>query len=655
MDEYQVGDRLDHFIIETVIFEGALTRVYRAQDMLTDLTVALKVPFGDILNQPVLYYHLQNEQRIGPQLSHPNIVRYIQRDQTRQYTIMEFVPGQDLKGVMLSGGVMTFETAWPVIRQTADALAYLHRGGIRHLDVKPENIMLMPDGAVKLLDFGLAWSQSLPDLLAEDFLKPFGTPYYIAPEQLNGIRNDLRSDIYSLAVVLYEMLTGHLPFPRSLKLSKARHRLHMPPIPPRYFVSAISPAMQEILLKALERRPDARYQSVEDLQRDLDDPNRVPLTEERQRTRKPSAWGKYWRGIDFTGGATGSLPRVETPRTAMILGAVLDHALSDTVVETVRRQAMLTASQVTLLTVTELSSDDDLTRYGRAVEGEKLRERLDRYVHRLRRYNLDPVIRIRSGEVVSEIVATAQRCDASLVVLGPSRKKGLRKIFGGRTIDRVMRKVTCPVMIAEREQDEPFPDRIDFRSLDESRVMQIDFFLIDCWVSHLNYLSDLIFQLLYDPQDADETLNFPCRLGRWLDLIRPNPSWASVVERVDPIHQTFHQVAAELVQQAKEAGLGAMKTLYIREAVPVSCAIREALREISTTIREQAAYSQAGLSAALGDGACPIDRAGLLPGDPLYKAHQIRDYFCAHPDASPDACLRHINTPLTDTTDPQEE
>ena len=654
MDEYQVGDRLDHFIIEAVIFEGALTRVYRAQDMLTDLTVALKVPFGDILNQPVLYYHLQNEQRIGQHLSHPNIVRYIQRDQTRQYTIMEFVPGRDLKGLMISRGAMTIEDAWPVIRQTAQALAYLHHRGIRHLDVKPENIMLTPDGEAKLLDFGLAWSEGLPDLLAEDFLEPFGTPYYIAPEQLNGIRNDLRSDIYSLAVVLYELLTGNLPYQRSLKLSKTRRRLRMPPIPPRYFVSEIPRAIQEILLKALERRPQDRYQTVEALQRDLDDPDRVPLTAKRQHTRKPSAWSTYWRAVDFPMDGSARSLSAGTPRPAMILGAVMDHDVSNTVLETVRRRAMLTASQVTLLTVTEPSYDDELTRYGRAVAGEKLRDRLDRYVHRLRRYNLDPVIRIRSGDVVSEIVATAKRCDAVLVVLGPSRKKGLRKIFGGRTTDKIMRKLACPVMIAEDEQDEPFPDRIDFRSLDESRLMQIDFFLIDCWVSHLNYLSDLIFQLLYDPQDAEEALNFPCRLGRWLDMIRHKPAWAAVVDRIDPIHQTFHLVALELVQKAGDADLGAMKTLYIQKAVPVSCAIREALREISTTIREQTAYSQAGLSILLGAGACPIDREGLSPGDPLYKAHQIRDYFCEHPDASPAACLRHIKSTLTDTTDPQE-
>jgi nucleotide-binding universal stress UspA family protein len=358
--------------------------------------------------------------------------------------------------------------------------------------------------------------------------------------------------------------------------------------------------------------------------------------------------------MDFDRNATGPLPHVETPRSAMILGAVMDHALSDTVVETVRRQAMLTASQVTLLTVTEPSQDDDLTRYGRAVEGEKLRQRLDRYVHRLRRYNLDPVIRIRSGDVVSEIVATARSCDAALVVLGPSRKKGFRKIFGGRTIDKVMHQATCPVMVAEHGLDEPFPEQIDLRSLEEFQVVQIDFFLIDCWVSHLNYLSDLIFQLLYDPQHADETLNFPCRLGRWLDMIRHNPSWAFVVDRVDPIHETFHQVAAELVQKARETGVGAMKTLYIQEALPISCAIREALREISTTIREQTTFSQAGLSAILGDGTCPIDRDGLSPADPLYKAHLIRDYFCEHPDASPESCLRHIDTDLIATTDPQK-
>jgi serine/threonine protein kinase len=648
MTAYQVGDRLDQFVIDAVVFEGALTQVYRARDMLVDMTVALKVPFGDILNQPVLYYHLQNEQRIGHPLSHPNIVRFIQRGQTRQYTIMEFVPGQDLKRVMTTQGAMTFEDAVPIMRQATDALAYLHRRGIHHLDVKPENIMLTPEGGVKLLDFGLAWSQKLPDLLAEDFLEPFGTPYYIAPEQLNGVRNDRRSDIYSLAVVLYELLTGQLPYERSLKLSKARHRLRMPPVPPRYYTPEIAPAIQEILLKALERRPEDRYQSIEALQQDLDAPEAVSLTEKRQDVRKPSAWSRYWPAMAVSTAAPKKRRPVDPSPAAMIIGAVMDHDVSDLVLETVRRQAMLTNSQVTLLTVTEPASDSDLTRYGRAVEGEKLRERLDRYVHRLRRYNLDPVIRIRPGDVVSEIIATAERCDAALIVLGPSRKKGLRKIFGGRTVDRIMRKAACPVMIAEREEDAPFPDRADFRSLTESQVLQIDFFLIDCWVSHLNYLSDLIFQLLYDPQDADEILHFPCRLGHWLDTIRCESSWALVVDRIDAIHHRFHEIAAELVQKARETGLGAMKTHYIKEAVPVSCAIRDALREISSTIREQSAYAQAGVSAVLGDGACPIDRDGLSPGDPLYKAHQIRDYFCAHPDASPEACLRYINPPSTD-------
>lgn len=648
MTAYQAGDRLDQFVIDAVIYEGALTQVYRARDMLADMTVAIKVPFGDILNQPVLYYHLQNEQRIGHSLSHPNIVRFIQRGQTRQYTIMEFVSGQDLKRVMTTQGVMTFEDAGPIMRQATDALAYLHRRGIHHLDVKPENMMLTPEGAVKLLDFGLAWSKNLPDLLAEDFLEPFGTPYYIAPEQLNGVRNDPRSDIYSLAVVLYELLTGHLPYERSLKLSKARHRLRMPPVPPRYYTPEIAPAIQEILLKALERRPEDRYQSIEALQQDLEAPEGVSLTDKRQHTRKPSAWSRYWPARAVSADAPEDVRSGSPSPAAMMIGAVMDHDVSDLVLETVRRQAMLTDSQVTLLTVTEPSSDSDLTRYGRTVEGEKLRVRLDRYVHRLRRYNLDPVIRIRPGDVVSEIIATAERCNAALIVLGPSRKKGLRKIFGGRTVDRVMRRAACPVMIAEREEDAPFPDRADFRSLTESQVLQIDFFLIDCWVSHLNYLSDLIFQLLYDPQDADETLHFPCRLGHWLDTIRSESSWALVVDRIDAIHHTFHEVAAELVQKAREAGLGAMKTHYIQKAVPVSCAIRDALREISSTIREQSAYAQAGVSAVLGEGACPIDRDGLSPGDPLYKAHQIRDYFCAHPDASPEACLRYINSPSTD-------
>ncbi len=654
MDAYRVGERLDHFIIEAVVFEGALTRVYRARDLLTDATVALKVPFGDIVNQPVLYYHLQNEQRIGPRLAHSNIVRFIQRDQTRQYTIMEFIPGGDLKTRMASRNSMSFAEARPIIRQTADALAYLHRKGIRHLDVKPENIMVTPEGTVKLLDFGLAWWSEFPDLLAEDFMEPFGTPYYIAPEQLNGIRDDARSDIYSLGVVLYELLTGRLPYERSLKLSKARQRLYAPPIPPRHFVPDLPPALQEILLRALEIRPDDRYPTIDALQRDLENPAAVTRTERSRSTRKPAAWRKFRSVSGFSKVAGGGQASGNAPSRAMIIGAVTDDDLSDLVVETVRRQAMLTGGQVTLLTVTEPSQDTDLTRYGRAVEGEKLRERLDGYTQRLRRYNIDPVIRIRTGSVVDEILATAEHAGASLLVLGPSRQKGLRRIFGGRTVDRVMRKSPWPVMVAEPDSDEPFPDPVSFQGLDTERVVQIDFFLIDCWVSHLNYLSELIFQLLYDPRDTAKALDYPCRLGRWLDTVRHQPSWAPMVDRIDTMHRRFHQVAAELVRKAREEGLGAMRTLYIREALPVSCGMRDALRELSTMIREQAAYSQAGLSEILGNGACPRRRGDLPPGDPLYKAHQIRDYFCKHPDASPEACLRHIDPSLRDAADMRE-
>jgi eukaryotic-like serine/threonine-protein kinase len=654
MDGYQVGERLDHFIIEGVVFEGALTRVYRARDLLTDGTVALKVPFGDIINQPVLYYHLQNEQRIGPRLAHPNIVRFIQRDQTRQYTIMEFIPGSDLKSRMAPGTRMPLAEARPVIRQAAAALSYLHGKGIRHLDVKPENIMVTPEGAVKLLDFGLAWWSELPDLLAEDFLEPFGTPYYIAPEQLNGVRDDPRSDIYSLGVVLYELLTGHLPYARSRKLSKARQRLYAPPVPPRRFVPDLLPALQEILLKALEIRPDDRYPTVEALQQDLENPGAVRLTERSHRHSKPAVWHMIRPGTG-SGATTGAEPLPgSAPYRAMILGAVANDDLSDLVVETVRRQAMLTGGKVTLLTVTEPSQDTDLMRYGRAVEGEKLRERLDGYLHRLRRYAIDPVIRIRSGTVVAEILATAEHAGASLLVLGPSRKKGLGRIFGGRTVDKVMRKSPCPVMVAEPDADEPVPDPVDLQDLDTARVVQLDFFLIDCWVSHLNYLSELIFQLLYDPRDTDKALDYPCRLGRWLATVRHQPAWAPLVDPIDGMHRRFHEVAAELVHKAREEGLGAMRMLYVRKALPMSCGIRDALRELSTMIREQAAYSRAGLSGLLGQGACPLGRGDLPPGDPLYKAHQIRDYFCRHPDASPEACLRDLDPRPRDATDMRE-
>ncbi|MBL0715434.1 MAG: serine/threonine protein kinase, partial [Desulfosarcina sp.] len=262
MDILEPGDVIDNFKIDQVLHSGAMGQVYKALDMLTDKTVSIKRPFGDILNHPLLYYHFQNEERIGRMLDHPRIVAFLNQMHSGQYLVLEYIPGKDLRDIFSGSRALSFETVRQFVLQIAAGLDYIHGRDVIHLDIKPENIMVTPDDDLKIIDFGLARIKAATDLLSEDFMEPQGTPFYIAPEQLLGCRDDLRSDIYSLGMVFYEMLTGRLPFERSTRLAKVRRRLKSDPVPPRHYNPTIAPQIQEILLKSLEKDPAKRYQTM---------------------------------------------------------------------------------------------------------------------------------------------------------------------------------------------------------------------------------------------------------------------------------------------------------------------------------------------------------------------------------------------------------
>ncbi len=215
MDFFEPGIVLDDFELGPALQEGAMARIHRAVDRLTGETVALKVPFKDILNNPLLFYHHQVEDQALRRLSHAGIVRRIRRKRTSLYLALEWVDGSDLKTLLFQEGYQPLDRVLDWAGQILDAVRHMHARGVHHLDIKPENILLDADHRIKLVDFGLARLCGVRDLLAEDFDNPHGTPDYAAPEQLVGMRDDHRSDLYSIALVLYELLTGEFPFKRS--------------------------------------------------------------------------------------------------------------------------------------------------------------------------------------------------------------------------------------------------------------------------------------------------------------------------------------------------------------------------------------------------------------------------------------------------------
>lgn len=241
---------------------GGAGIVFRATDKLLGRIVALKqLPESVTRNQTRLQAFFTEAKAVA-KLNHPNIVAIydLMKSEQKYFLVMEYVPGVNVEKLMEMKGPLTARFALQIARQVLGALAYAHRLGVVHQDIKPANIMISEDKNVKLTDFGIATLQDeLPGISTDVVV---GTPKYISPEQLRGIPVDGRCDIYSFGITLYEMLTGNLPFPLDGILT---HHLLTPPAPLRKFVPSLAPELEKVVLKCLEKDREARFESVTQL------------------------------------------------------------------------------------------------------------------------------------------------------------------------------------------------------------------------------------------------------------------------------------------------------------------------------------------------------------------------------------------------------
>ena len=282
--------RIDRYEIVRLVHRGAMGTIYKATDTATGEVVALKVPDLSFGARPQFYDAFRREAALLEELDHPGIVRFRRADgRDRHYLALEFLDGEDLRGVFRREAPLPLSRTAEIGLALCETLAYLHGRRIAYLDLKPENVIRTVDGRFVLVDFGLARTMGKRELIedrAETGL-PQGTPDYASPEQVAGKEADSRSDIYSLGIVLFEAVTGRLPFAGRTPEARARRRLHLDPIPPRTIKSDLLPAWQELILRAIEREPAARFQKVEDLARSIRDPLAVPLTSRAVRTEVP--------------------------------------------------------------------------------------------------------------------------------------------------------------------------------------------------------------------------------------------------------------------------------------------------------------------------------------------------------------------------------
>jgi serine/threonine protein kinase len=277
LDALEPGAMVDSYRIEAPVARSGMASIYRAVDTRNDAVVALKIPHPDLEADPILFDRFKREADIGEKLDHPQVMRVFgEKKRSRIYMVMEWCDGRLLRQVLDEGRIPQ-ERAIAIAIGVLDALEYIHANGIVHRDLKPENIMVDAHDNIKLIDFGIAGDAAAKRLTYANFTAAIGTPNYISPEQVKGKRGDGRSDLYSMGVILYEMLTGKLPFTGPSPMAAMNERLLNHPTPPSVADPSVSPQLQEILYRALERDPKNRYAHAREFKRDLEHPDQVGM------------------------------------------------------------------------------------------------------------------------------------------------------------------------------------------------------------------------------------------------------------------------------------------------------------------------------------------------------------------------------------------
>ena len=276
MENY-CGKRLDgRYEIREIIGVGGMAVVYKAYDNMDDRIVAVKILKEELLTSEESRRRFKNESKAIAVLSHPNIVKVydVSFGDRIQYIVMEYVEGITLKEYIEQQGVVNWKEAVHFVSQILLALQHAHDKGIVHRDIKPQNIMLLQDGSIKVADFGIArFNRSDSRTMTEDAI---GSVHYISPEQARGDFTDDKSDIYSVGVVMYEMLTGQLPFQADSAVSIALMQVQQEAKPPKEINPSIPLGLEQITMRAMQKNPNDRYQSAAEMMLDIDEFKRNP-------------------------------------------------------------------------------------------------------------------------------------------------------------------------------------------------------------------------------------------------------------------------------------------------------------------------------------------------------------------------------------------
>lgn len=457
------GSEVDGFRVCEKVHEGGMAVLYRVErnDEVTPLL--MKVPRLEFGSHPSCYVGFEVEQMIMEVLAGPYAPRWVSKGtfEDTPYIVMEYVEGRTLHDLAECAPLPSAEAA-RLVAALATAVHDLHRQEVIHLDIKPANVIYRANGEAVLIDFGLAHHGHFPDLIEEEFHKPVGSAAYISPEQVLGNRNDPRSDVFAIGVILYQLCTGHLPFGVPATLSGFRRRLFLDPVPPRCWVPNLPEWMQEIILHCLEVEAAKRYATASQLAFDLMHPDHVTLTERAARLKRGGPIAlilRWWRSLGMQPGVS-LVPTQHLAQAAQILVAldigVGREALLN-VMQTVVRLAAVTVenSRIVCVTVLEpdISSEQDS---GQELSNSLYTQRLVELHHWAEALQL-PAKRLRfhvlnGSNAATTLVDYARQHQMDHIIMGAHGHSALRRILGSVS-SRVAAEAHCTVTVVRQPRN----------------------------------------------------------------------------------------------------------------------------------------------------------------------------------------------------------
>ena len=458
-EAFQTGNVIDGFMLGEEVHRGGMAVLFSATKSGIDTPILLKIPRVG-RNQPVeSLIGFETELNIMRSLESPYVPKFLGAGNmaTHPYIAMERISAHSLES--LGEGVEQFpiEEVIRIGAALAQAVQSLHSQDVIHLDLKPDNILLDSNGKLTLIDFGLAHHAHFPDLLAEEMRKGVGSAPYVSPEQVMGLREDSRSDIFSIGAIMYEMLTGELPFGNPQSMGGLRKRLWAQPVPPRAIRPDIPAWLQEVILRCLEARAADRYQSASRLRQCLREPETVKLTERGERLHTLGFFNglkRWWRAAGYVPSPCLAPSQIE--ESAPLIIVAIDTRQSDDLL----RERMLSATKILM----QVNSESRLVCLSTipgtpAIDGQSeaqsasgiVRGHLVQLMQWAKPLKLPPerfsCHVLEAMDPAARIVEFAQDNSASLILIGASRKIP-NKVAPWRTsMTKIVEEAPCSVHI----------------------------------------------------------------------------------------------------------------------------------------------------------------------------------------------------------------